>query len=351
MDSRQREKIVGITAVSALAVLVVVGMIQTYGSRQAGPLLALSTEPEAVMGTSCRLTAVISGHVRERGLLALREAEESLRRVEMMMSSWLEGSEISRFNAAGAGRKSPLSPESLHVLDAARAAYNETGGAFDITIDPLIALWRGAAERGTVPDADAVRAARAASSWNLIELLPDAAVKLSPDARVDLGGIAKGYAIDLAVEAMRQAGVEGGLVDVGGDLRIFGSPPDGGLWEVEVRDPFRAGRLGRIGIPSGAVCTSGNYSRFFETGGVRYSHIIDPRSGMPSSPVASATVVSDTAERGDIWATALSVLGREGMERLPEGMEAFLVVGDEKNYQLLMTPGFEDILLERPEIR
>lgn len=346
--SISKEQIAGIGAVAALAVLVVIGMWQTRGERHTASYMALSTEPEGIMGTSCMLSAIALPDSEDRSRQALLDAEQTLRGLEMLMSSWLEGSEISRFNSAGAGLEFRLSAESLHVLEMAHAAFTTTGGAFDITVGPLIKLWRRASETGVMPYEEELMAARATSNWDLIELVPEGAVKRGAGAEVDLGGIAKGYAIDRAVEAMRRTGANGGLVDVGGDLRVFGIPPEGGLWVVDVRNPFGAGRLARIGITSGAVCTSGNYSRFFEIEGARFSHIIDPRSGRPATSTTSVTVVAETAVEGDIWATALSVLGPQGMEQLPVGIEAILVVGEEEDFRLYTTPGFRDLYQEEP---
>jgi thiamine biosynthesis lipoprotein len=146
--------------------------------------------------------------------------------------------------------------------------------------------------------------------------------------RVDLGGIAKGYAVDKAIEAMREARVAGGMVDVGGDLRCFGRPPAGQTWSVQVRDPFASGVLGKFQLKGSAVCTSGGYTRFVEIDGRRYGHIVDPRTGLPVDHVASVTVVAPTALAADVWATALSVHGQRGLEMLPEGAEALLVTGN-----------------------
>ena len=346
--NRSRQRFAAVAAVIAVAVLVAIGMWQTRGERRGDEYLTFTAAPQGIMGTSCHLSAVVPSNSEQLARPALTEAEQVLRGVEVVMSSWLESSEISRFNRAGTGQEIRLSSASVEVLEKARAAYLTTDGTFDITVGPLIRLWRRAGQRGVLPGDEELDTARARSSWELIELRPEGAVKKEAGAEVDLGGIAKGYAIDLAVEAMRREGATGGMVDVGGDLRVFGTPPSGRLWQVDVRSPFGAGRLARVGIASGAVCTSGNYSRFYEIAGRRYSHIIDPRSGRPAAAAASVTVIAGTALEGDIWATALSVLGPEGMERLPTGIEALLIVGEKEDYRLLTTAGFRNLYLEEP---
>jgi len=139
------------------------------------------------------------------------------------------------------------------------------------------------------------------------------------------------------------------MVDVGGDLVCFGKPPAGEVWIVEVRDPSARGNLAKLRLPGGgAVCTSGNYARYVEIAGRRYSHIIDPRTGLPADSVLSATVVARSAVVADVWATALSVLGSAGLKLLPEGAEAIIIVAERDGRRIHFSDGFEKLLKERP---
>jgi thiamine biosynthesis lipoprotein len=301
------------------------------------------------MGTSCVLAAAAEPGQQAHAEGALREAEAAVRAVEIRMSRWLADSEISRLNAAEAGEHVPLSAETFEVLRAARDAHVRSKGAFDVTCAPVIELWRDALARGELPSEGELAQARAASGWQQIELTRVAAVKRHAAARVDLGGIAKGYAIDRAAEILRQAGLAGGLVDIGGDLLCFGKPPTGDAWTVDVQDPFAEGCFARLRLPDGgAVCTSGNYARFREIAGKRYSHILDPRTLRPADAAASVTVVAADAVTADVWATALSVLGPEGFDRLPEGVEAMLVTGTGSDFEVHGTPGLGSLLEEGP---
>jgi len=327
---------------AALAALVAVGLWRT-GGQPARPGV-VSRRPVGIMGTTARLIAV--GPPREAEA-ALREAEAVLRATEARMSAWLEDSEVARLNAAPAAQEVPLSAEVRRVLELAQRAAEDTGGAFDITCRPLLELWREAGARGRLPAQEEIAAARTASSWGLLALTEAGAVKHAPGVRIDLGGIAKGYGIDRALEALQAAGVRGGLVEVGGDLRCFGEPPDGEAWRVELRDPFGGKAPGRLALREGAVCTSGNYARFVEIEGRRYSHIVDPRTGRPADAVPSATVVAPSAVSADVWATALSVLGDQGLRMRPEGVEALLVVGEAPG-KLVCTSGFASLLEEAP---
>jgi thiamine biosynthesis lipoprotein len=322
-----------------------IGLWQTAGERADGRI-AVVGQPEKVMGTTCTLAAVVAYSQRAHAEDALREAEAVLRGVEARMSVWLADSEISRLNAAGPGEAIRLSPGSLEVLRAAREAGAETGGAFDVTCRPLLDLWRRAGERGVLPTERERNDARAASRWELLELTDTGAVKRSNGVCVDLGGIAKGYAIDRAVAALRRAGVARGLVDVGGDLACFGEPVDGRDWPCDVKRTFGPGRLARLRVREGAVATSGNYARYAEIAGRRYSHVIDPRTGRPADAAQSVTVAAPTARTADVWATALSVLGPEGLGRLPKDVDALMVVGSQDDYQVLCTPGFRTLLEE-----
>lgn len=341
----RKDQWIGAGLVLTLIVLVGVGLWKTSGRRELGRI-AVVRRCQRVMGTSCELAAVVPNHRQALAVEALREAESLLHSLESRMSTWIANSEISQLNVAPAEKLVTLSPQSIEVLRAAEKAYLETDKAFDVTCRPLIELWRDAGQRGVVPNESELTGAREASKWELLELTDTGAVKRSAAARVDLGGIAKGYAIDRAVALLQRAGVEGGLVDVGGDLVCFGQPPAGETWTVDVKDPSGATKLTSLRLPGGAVCTSGNYARFTEIAGKRYSHVIDPRTGRPADAVPSVTVVADTAVTADVWATALSVLGTEGLRRLPDGVEAMIVVGSEDDYQIFCTAGFRDLLEE-----
>lgn len=301
------------------------------------------------MGTTCRIEATAHYHDRDRAKRGLVAAEAALRRVEALMSTYLLDSELARLNAADAGKMISLSPQTLEVLRAARELADQTRGAFDATCRPVIELWKRAGRQNRLPEAEALAEARQASTWDQIELRGSGAVKRRASASVDLGGIAKGYGIDRAVAALRSAGCAGGLVDVGGDIRCFGKRPGGGYWTIGVRNPFRPEQtelVATLRIPAGAVCTSGNYFRFVEIGGSRYSHIIDPRTGKPADAAPSVTVVAPTATTADAWATALSVLGTDGLKLLPTGagIEAMLIVGTPDRWRIHMTKGFRSLL-------
>ncbi len=343
MKTPRARRVLGGAAVLAVATLTAIGIWQT--SRPAtSRSQVVSRRPRGIMGTTC-LLAGLAGN-RETAERALLEAEAALRRVEALMSSWLDDSEVSRLNAAPVGVEVALSSDTLEVLRAAREAALESEGAFDVTCGPLLEAWRAAGRCGILPSEAALAQARASCGWDHIELTDTGAVRRRAEARVDLGGIAKGYGIDAAVEAMEEAGLLGGLVDVGGDLRCFGAGPDQERWQVEIRNPFGGVALGHVRVSDAAVCTSGNYARFVEIGGRQYSHIVDPRSGRPADAVPSATVIAEQATAADIWATALSVLAEDGLGLLPAGVEALVVLGSADDCRIVCTEGLLSLLEE-----
>ena len=310
-----------------------------------------SQEPALVMGTTCRLIAVAPAGDRELGR-ALRAAESELRRVEALMSTRLANSALARLNAAPPGRPVPIPRELAGLLARSRELAGETRGAFDVTCRPILRVWKSGAQAGQAPSAEAMTEALARTGWEHFELSDAGVTKDIAAAEIDLGGIAKGYGIDRAAAALRRAGATGGLVDVGGDVYCFGRPAAGGSWRVGVQDPF-SDELALVLSPvDKAVATSGDYERFSIIDGKRYSHIVNPRTGRPVEGASSVTVIADDATTADAWATALSVLGPDGLDlAAARGMEALMILGGPENYRIFYTPGFRDHVAEGWPVR
>ncbi|MFW6061938.1 MAG: FAD:protein FMN transferase, partial [Planctomycetota bacterium] len=345
MMASKGQTVAWVVLLAVILALVAVGRLTTAGEEPL--LIPRGRNPANIFGgMPCSLQVAVPADRIELGNKANDRAIQAIHDVDARMSTYKDDSELSLLNTAPAGQLVPLSPETLSVLRSARELHKQTDEAFDVTVRPLIELWKDAAQRNELPTSGAIAEAREASRWQQIRLNPTGAVKQESTSRIDLGGIAKGYGVDQAVEAMQQAGAEHGLVEIGGDIRCFGHPARGGKWRVAVRNPFNRGFLAQLLLNNQAVCTSGNYERFSEIEGKRYSHIIDPRTGQPVDAAPSVTVVAPTAMTADAWATALSVLGEDGLRLLEgrEGVEALLVIGTPADHRIRMTPGFGKLL-------
>ena len=341
---QKRPPLLAGAALALLALLTLWAYWETDGPGAQTARITWTARPRGVMGTTCLLAVRDLPQGEKKAHRALREAEKALRRVEALMSVHLADSEISRLDGAPPGKEVPLSPWTLQVLRRARELWKATEGAFDITCRPLLTLWKEGARRGRLPTRKEIQAARRASRWDLLVLGPSWAKKKAPGLQVDLGGIAKGFGIDKALEAMEKTGVAGGLVDVGGDLRVFGKGPGPeGTWKVEVRSPFGPSPLGSLDLRRGALCTSGGYFRYVEIQGRRFSHIVDPRTGRPADAAASVTVLGPDAASADAWATALAVLGKDGLPILEKerGLEALIVTGTRTSPETFLTAGMK----------
>jgi len=251
--------------------------------------------------------------------------------LEAQISVYRNNSLISR---AGRGEAVELPPQVLAVIQEALDLSRETGGTFDPTVGPLVALWKSGAKRGIPPGAEEIRAALKLTGTGHVHLETKQGktfLSLDPGSRLDLGGIAKGYFADLGVRMLKEAGVRRGLVELGGDLVAFDLSRSTTRFKIGVRHPRDKGKLlGRLRVQSGGVVTSGDYERYAEIAGRRYSHIIDPRTGMPAGELCAVTLTADSGTRADALATAVMVLGAERglelVERLP-GVEALILAG------------------------
>jgi thiamine biosynthesis lipoprotein len=305
---------------------------QDYPHRT-GPFLGVEGEMHLVMPAARK----------EQARQALRQAEEALRDAEARLSAAREDSEVHRLNMAKAGEAVPLSPPALEALRTARRLHADTRGAFDVTLPPLAAVWRQAAQDQRVPAPTELAAARAASAWNQFELLEDGAVKGSDSAGVDLGGLARALAVDRAAETLAGLGGQGGAVILGGSLRCFGRRADGSAWNIDVPDPFavrESKTLMTLAVADAAVATVAPYRLYETIGGRSYGRVLNPATGWPAGGAASATVVAPTCAQAEAWAVALCTLGESGLRALPAGVEALVVTGTPQAHRVHVSDGF-----------
>lgn len=337
--------------VRPLAVVIILGLIAA-GAWQlffTGPgLTAVNTEFKSILGVGARVIAVVPPGQESTAERAIQAAAAEMVRVEALMSTDRPQSEISLFNAAPAGKTVNLSPATLEVLRLARQYAADTGGAFDVTCRPLLLLWAKAREQGRMPADQEIEQARAKVGWDKIELLDSGARKKVDGASIELAGISRGYAMDLAVEAMRQRGAIGGMVNLGDDYRVFGRCGGGDKWLVPIRNPFGGDKpLAFLRVRESAVCTRSNYDRSWLLGSRRLGRVVDPRTGMTADLVPSVTVVGERAISG-VWATALSVSPisvRTALSLVDKPI--MTVTGDKESWRVMSSPEF-DKLLETP---
>lgn len=244
---------------------------------------------------------------------AISAAFAEIRRIDALMSLHRADSELQRVNASAAADPVAVSPDLFRVLTAAVAIAAATDGGLDITVEPLTQLWGFIWKEYRLPTDAELAAVLPRVDYRHLELTPATqTVRFKrPGVRLDLGGIAKGYAVDCAVEKLRALGIANAMVRAGGDLRAIGHPPDGDAWTVQLEDPAKTGRRVTIQLRDAAISTSGNYENYFEIAGHRYSHIINPRTGLPVAGLAACSVIAPTCLESDGLATGLFVLGPE----------------------------------------
>lgn len=272
--------------------------------------------------------------------VAVRAINQRFQRLEHMMSTYIEDSEISRINRGE--DVVPLPSDLLNVLEAALRFSESTDGAFDITVQPLIKLWRDSARAQQLPDATARKAALQLVGYRHVHLERQLShVRLDQaGVQLDLGGIAQGYFADEAVQLLRKAGAQRCLVDVSGDITCW-QADDRQSFSIGIKDPTSPQQLlAIVKMSNGAVTTSGNYERFYEINGQRYCHIFDPRTGEPVEGMLSVTLFAPTGMEADALATAVFVMGavrgRAFVESHP-GLEAVIIYSSmrlENNSQL-----------------
>ncbi|WP_320171152.1 FAD:protein FMN transferase [Maridesulfovibrio sp.] len=238
--------------------------------------------------------------------------------VNSAMSLFKPDSELSRFNACNETDWFPVSRELAEVVSTAKEVNRMTGGAFDITVAPLVNLWGFGPDKRPeiVPSEAEIKQASADVGSNLVEvrLDPPAIKKLKPGLTLDLAAIAKGYCVDAVSNWLESRGVSGFMVEIGGEIRTRGTKPGNVPWRIAVEKPVSMERSVQavISLTDKAMATSGDYRNYFEVGGKRYSHIIDPTTGRPiTHKLVSVSVIDATCSRADALATGLTVLGPE----------------------------------------
>jgi thiamine biosynthesis lipoprotein len=316
------------------------------------PTLATAERRVEAMGTT--LDLVVRMKYREPALAASEAALAQIRRVEALLTTWKPGGELDRINTAPAGKPAAVSRELAELLALDFGWIAKTEGAFDPTVGPLIRAWdlRG---KGRIPTAAALAAARAATGAEhfRLDVAGRTVTRLMPEAALDEGAWGKGYGLEQAGRALKKAGVQSALLDLGGQVLAVGHDTAEKPWRVPVAHPRDRQRpVVELGLVDVSASTSGDSERSREVDGCRIGHILDPRTGEPAPDFGSVTVVAPSALVADILSTAFFVLGPEkGLalsERLRkasvENEALFLIVRDD-SLAAAASPGMTSLVL------
>lgn len=318
-----------------LSIVTVVWIFSAYGSDKPGTSAAFATDSFA-MGT------VISQKVYGvNGQAALDEAVDEIERLDRLLTFNDAQGDIHRLNQNAGITAIEVDPVTAQIIRKAQEVSAMSGGAFDVSVGPLVKAWGIGSGQQHIPSAGEVGRLLPLIDYRDVEI-DDNFVKIrNPGQMVDLGGIAKGFAGDAVIEIYRKHGIESAFVNLGGNVVTLGNKPDGSPWKVGIRDPRPEGtdigaNIGIISVSNQAVVTAGDDQRYFIANGQRYHHILDPFTGYPAkSNLMSVTLITDSSLNADALDTAVYILGLEkGRELIRQfgGVEAIFVTVDKKVY-------------------
>lgn len=284
-----------------------------------------------LMDTLVTVNVVTDSEVKAED--AINGAFEEIKRLEKLINFWSADSEIAEINRKAGLSPVRVSPQTLDLIEKAIFVSEKTGGAFDPTVGPLVRLWDF--KKKVIPDKETILKGMRLVDYRamVIDKSKGTAFLKRKEMSFDTGGIAKGYAADLAVSVLKKNGIKAGLVSVAGDIRAFGTKPDGIPWKVGIRNPRHSHKSGNddilatVELRDMAISTSGDYERFFIQNGKRYHHIIDPKTGYPAMGCQSVTVIARQGVFTDGFSTGVFVLGPEkGLKLLEElGFDGLII--------------------------
>ena len=295
---------------------------------------------QVAMGTVIEITLI--GDDEGAANKAVLQAFQEIKRIETLMSPWLDSSDVIRINRSAGEGWAKVSSETLEVIKKAQEISELSEGSFDITVGPLTQLWRIAREKGIPPSTKDVKEKLDLVNFRDVSINREGKVFLKKKGMaVDLGGIAKGYAVDRTFELLRSLGYKNLIVNAGGDLRVGGTK-NNQPWSIGIQDPRVSQKImAKVLVSDTAVATSGDYEKFFIHQDKRYHHIFNPKDGFPTEGCQSVTVVCKDGITADALATAVFVLGPEKgyalCQRL-EGVECLIV---DKEGKIKFSPGLK----------
>jgi thiamine biosynthesis lipoprotein len=308
-------------------------IVPIFKPAPAKPAAAVTAKrAQVLMGTMVEITAVAPNETLAQA--ALTAGFQEIRRLEQMLSTWIETSELSRVNRAAGQEPVGVSEETFALLRLALEIAEYTEGGFNIAIGPAVRLWN-IPEAPRIPSDMELEIAAQYADYHNIHLDPARRTVLleKPGMKIDVGGIGKGFAAEKATAVMREVGAAGGLVAVAGDFRVFGRRADGTAWPVGIQHPRRNGNvLATLDSIDEAVSTSGDYERFFIKDGIRYHHILDPETLQPARLCQSVTIIAPDATWADALATGVFVMGPVKGMALVERLGFGAVIVDDQGH-------------------
>ncbi len=339
-----------IAIIIALDILVTIAIVAIFIGYRRTNIYEVESGKIITMGTGARVKALAPN--RQTAQNCIRVAMEQFNLIEKIFSDKRSDSQISLVNREAYKRPVKVSREVFDLITTSFTFSELSGGAFDITVGPLVDLWKQAGDANNVPSDEQIKESLSKVGYKkLILNEADSSVRFTVEGmRLDFGGIAKGYAVDLAVEAMLDSGAVGGMVDIGGNIRCFGKPPkEQEDWVIGVQNPNLSSPQQVIMIlklDDKSAATSGNYKRFVTIGGRHFSHIIDPRTGQTVEELSSVTIITEQATDADALSTSVTVMGAEdGMkliEKIP--LTDAIVITPAPEYKIIKTKGVEKLL-------
>lgn len=334
--------------------LALIGLAFFVSSCSDAPKEQLVALQGQTMGTYYQVTMVLNEsqqHNADYSQASLQdEINKKLELVNDQMSTWRPDSELSRFNKAQTSLT--VSPETAFVVQSALTLSKQSGGAFDVTVGPLVNLWGFGPDKrpNKVPSDDVIAARKKLVGSQYLSVDGNTLHKVIPELYVDLSSIAKGYGVDVLAEYLEQIGIDNYLVDIGGELRASGVKPGDKQWTIAIERPTEGQNVQRlIQIGDNAIATSGDYRNYYEFDGIRYSHSIDPKTGKPiSHKLVSVTVIHPSSMTADGLATAITVLGPEAGFAFAQknNLAVFLIEKQGDGFIDHFTPEFAPFLLE-----
>jgi thiamine biosynthesis lipoprotein len=286
------------------------------------------------MGSRFDITVVAKDSLEGKKFIKL--AVDEIERIENLISSWDDNSQTSKINRNSGIKPVEVDLELFQLIERAIAISQLTDGAFDISYASMDKIWKFDGSMKEMPSEDEIKASVEKVGFKniILDKSKNTVFLKLKGMKIGFGAIGKGYAADKAKELLMSKGVIAGIINASGDMNTWGKQPNGSEWKVAITNPLNKNKaFALLPINNSAVVTSGNYEKFVNFNGIRYSHIIDPRTGYPSSGIISVTVFAPKAELADALATSVFVMGKNtGLDRINQLPNIECIIIDDKGH-------------------